>query len=123
MCCHDRSASASRRRRLPHHKIPPTTLATLDLGKPTERQAYDFLRRATSKRDRMWKLLVLRRHGDALLCIVRWAHPENLDKPFSLAEVSLTEITVRWRDYPSVEAAGDEMERRCAVPTMCEDGA
>ena len=68
----------------------------------------------------MWKLLVLRRHGDALLCIVRWAHPENPEKPFSLAEVSLTEIAVCWHDYPSVEAAGDEVERRCTVLTMCE---
>jgi hypothetical protein len=95
----------------------------LDLGKPAERQAHDFLCRATSKPDRMWKLITLRRHGDVLLCIVRWTHPESPAKPFSLAEVSLTEIAACWRYYPSVEAARAEMERRCAVPTICEDAA
>ncbi len=58
---------------------------------------------------------------DVLLCIVRWAHPESPAKPSSLAEVSPTEIAVCWRDHPSVEAARAEMERRCAVPSMCED--
>jgi len=122
MCCHVRSASASRRR--PQIRPSATSLvAALDLSKPGERQAHDFLCRATRKRDGMWTLSALRRHGDVLLCVVRWAHPSSPANPFSLAEVSLTEIAVCWRDYPSVEAVLDEMERRCAVPTMCEDAA
>lgn len=121
MCCHVRSASASRRRRLPYPKTLPMPLVVLDLSKPAERQAHDFLCRATSKRDRMWTLITLRRHGDVLLCVVRWAHPESPVKPFSLAEVSLTEMAVCWRDHPSIEAACKEMERRCAAPLMCED--
>lgn len=101
--------------------LPP--LAVLDLGKPAERQAHDFLYRTTSERDRMWTLITLRRHGDVLLCVVRWAHPESPAKSFALAEVSLTEIAVCWRDYPSIEPAREEMERRSAVSTLCEDAA
>jgi hypothetical protein len=126
MCCHVRSASASRRRRFLLRKTTPPPLpplAMLDLNKPAERQAHDFLCRATSKRDRMWTLINLHRHGDVLLGVVRWAHPESPAKPFSLAEVSLTEIAVCWRDYPSIEAARAEMERRCAVPTVSKDAA
>jgi hypothetical protein len=89
----------------------------LDLSKPTERQAHDFLCRATSQREQMWKLHCLRRHGDVLLCVVRWVHPDNRAKPFSLAEVSLTEVAVRWRDYATVDAAHIELERHCAVPS------
>lgn len=111
MCCHVRSASASRRRRR-----PPTALATLDLSKPIERQAHDFLSRATSKRDRMWMLFDLRRQGEVLLCAVRWVHPDNAAKPFALAEVSLMETAVCWRDYATAEAAQAELMRRCAEP-------
>jgi hypothetical protein len=82
----------------------------LDLSKQGERQAHDFLLRATSKHDRMWELLNLRRQGDVLRCIVRWVHPDNRAKPFSLAEVSLTQRAIRWHDYPSARAA------RAALP-------
>lgn len=92
-------------------------LATLDLSQPAERQAHDFLCRATSKHDRMWTLISLRRQTYVLLCLVRWVHPDNVAKPFSLAEVSLTETAVRWRDYASIDAARAEMKRRLAVST------
>ena len=116
MCCHIRSASASRRRRPPIRQSPPISLATLDLSQPAERQAHDFLCRATSKRDRMWFLFDLRRHGGVLLCAVRWLHPSDAAKPFALAELSLTETAVCWRDYATAEAAGAELARRCAEP-------
>lgn len=94
----------------------------LDLGKPGERQAHDFLCRATSKRDRMWTLFSVCRQGDVLLCVVRWVHPDRPAKPFSLAEVSLAEVAVCWQDYGSVEAARAEMARRCAA-FATRDGA
>lgn len=116
MCCQVRSASASRRRRQPHRRSAPSlSLAVLDLSKPGERQAYDFLSRATSKPDRMWKLLAVRRQGTVLLCVVRWVHPDNTAKPFALAEVSLTEASVCWRDYATREAARADLELRCAA--------
>lgn len=116
MCCHVRSASASRRRHsLRHRRVPLPPLAVLDLSKPGERQAHDFLCRATSKRDRMWTLYSLRRQGDVLLCVVGWVHSESAASRFSLAEVSMTEIAVHWRYYASPKAAQAEMERRCAA--------
>jgi hypothetical protein len=120
MCCHVRSASASRRRRqLRRPLAPPLPLAVLDLSKLSERQAHDFLCRATSKREGMWKLLDVHRHGDVLLCLVRWVHPNNSVKPFSLAEVSLTERAVCWRDHATPEAARAEMERCCTRSQRC----
>ena len=118
MVCHARSASASiRLRQKPRQLIPPMlpVLATLDLSKLVERQAHDFLCRATSKQHRFWKLLDMRRQGDWLLCVVRWVYPDNADKPYSLTEVGLKEMAVRWQDYATAEAARSELERRCAV--------
>ncbi len=127
MPCHipkSRSVSARRSRPLAQRHPPPLPpLVMLDLEKPAERSAHDFLCRATNPRGRLWTVIALRRHGDVLLCVVRWAHSESPEKPFSLAEVSLTEIAVCWRDYRSVKAAREEMERRCSTPTRHEDAA
>lgn len=114
MCCHVRSASGCRRRRGQGSRILAQSLplAVLDLTKPGERQAYDFLCRATSKRDQMWKLLNLRRHGDVLLCVVRWVHPDDQDKPYALAEVGLRERAVCWRSFSNAKSARSELERR-----------
>lgn len=116
MVCHARSASASRRRQhtLRSHLLPP--LALLDIEKPPEREAHDFLLRATGRRDRIWQLLDIRRHGTVLLCVVRWIHPEDIERPFSLAEVSLVERAVSWRDHKNAATARAEMEQRRAVP-------
>jgi hypothetical protein len=119
MCCQVRSASVSRRHRKQPRRLAPLsllTLAKLNLSNPAERQAHDFLCRATSKHERMWKLLDLRRQGDVLLCVVRWVYPDSAANPFSVAEVSLTEAAVHWRYYASPEAAQEDMERRCAAP-------
>ncbi len=116
MCSHVRSASASRRRHQPPRRSPLIALAMLDLSQPAERQAHDFLCRATSKRDRMWFLFDLRRQGGVLLCAVRWVRPDDAAKPFALAEVSLTETAVHWRDYATAEAVRAELARRCAEP-------
>ena len=116
MCCHVRSASVSRRRLHRLRRSLLIELATLDLSQPAERQAYDFLCRATSKRDRMWSLFDLRRQGGVLLCAVRWVRPDDAAKPFALAEVSLTETAVYWRYYATAEAARAELARRCAEP-------
>jgi len=85
----------------------------LDLSKPGEREAHEFLLRTIDPKDQMWTILDVRRHGDVLLCVVRWAHPATKRKPYALAEVSLTEVAVRWRDYATAESAQAEMERRC----------
>ena len=115
MCCHVRSASVSRRRRIKVRQAPMLPpLAMLDLSKPGERQAHEFLLRTTNPKDQMWTILDVRRHGDVLLCVVRWTHPNDASKPFALAQVSLTEAAVRWRDYPAVDIARSEFRQRCA---------
>ena len=91
-------------------------LATLDLSQPTERQAHDFLCRMTSKPDLMWKLLDVRRLGDWLLCVVRWLHPDDDGKPYSLVEIGLKELAVYHPYYTTAEAARAELERRFAAP-------
>ena len=122
MCCHIKSASVSRRRQVKLRKAPTLPpLAMLDLSKPGEREAHEFLLRATNPKDRMWTVIDVRRHGDMLLCVVRWAHPERKTKPFALAEVSLTEAAVRWRDYPCVASAQAEMER-CSAEGSTQRG-
>ena len=112
MCCHTKSASVSRRRQVKLRKAPTLPpLVMLDLSKPGEREAHEFLLRTIDPMDRMWTILDVRRNGDVLLCVVRWAHPERKTKPFALAEVSLTEAAVRWRDFASVAEIRQEMLR------------
>jgi len=125
MCFRPKSATASRRRNVPRRRQARTLspLAMLDLSKPGERQAHDFLCRATNGRDRMWHVLNLGRQGDVLLCVVRWVYPDATAKPFSLAEVSLTELAVRWRYFASANAARAKMERCRTVSMRGEDAA
>lgn len=125
MPCHVPRSRVARRRQLALvHSAPLLSpLAVLDLSKPGECQAHDFLLRATSRRDRMWTLLAVRRLGANLLCVVRWAHPDDAAKLFALAEVSLAETAVRWQDYPSVDAAQTEMGRRGAMPASRDAAA
>ena len=121
MCCHIRSASASRRRQVKLRKAP--TLAMLDLSKPGEREAHEFLLRTIDPKDKMWTILDVRRLGDVLLCVVQWVCPAKKTKPYALAEVSLTESAVRWRDYPEVEVARSELRQRCAEQTVPDGDA
>ncbi|MBL9008844.1 MAG: hypothetical protein JNJ46_31580 [Myxococcales bacterium] len=118
MCFRSVDATTSRRRRSPRRRQAPTLppLAVLDLSKPAERQAHDFLCRATRTRGGLWNLVSLHRQGDLLLCIVRWVHPDNRAKPFSLAEVSLMQPAVRWHDYPSAQAAQAALSCNASAP-------
>lgn len=116
-CCHVPSARRSPRRcsqRLQPALLRP--LAVLDLSEPLERQTYEFLCRATSKRERMWTLYSLRWQSEVLLCVVCWAHPESAAQTLALAEVRLTESAVCWQYYARVDVARAEMERRSAEP-------
>ena len=123
MCCHIKSASVSRHRQVKLRKAPTLPpLAMLDLSKPGERQAYEFLLRTTDPKDQMWTILDVRRHGDMLLCVVRWVCPAKKAKPYALVEVSLTEAAVRWRDYSTAEAAWSDLERR-RLATTSHDGS
>ena len=114
MCCHIRGASVSRRRPIKLRKAPTLPpLAMLDLSRPGEREAHEFLLRTIDPKDQMWTILDVRRLGDVLLCVVQWVCPAKKTKPYALAEVSLTEAAVCWRDYATVAATQTEMERWC----------
>ncbi len=62
------SVSSRRRRRSPRQPSPtPTPLAVLDLSKPEQRNAHDFVQRMSSGPDTSWKLLALCRQASVLL--------------------------------------------------------
>ncbi len=92
-----------------------TSLVTLDLSKPAEKRAYEFLLYATDTRDPMWTLLDVQRHADVLLCVVRWVCPHRNTKPFAVAELSLIESAVRWKHYATKAEAKKESQRRAAT--------
>jgi hypothetical protein len=76
----------------------------LDLEKPDERAAHDFIRRVCSGRWPMWRLLGMRRHGRMLLLAVEWLR-SGRDERFALVRLSLTELAARWHYFPSAAAA------------------
>ena len=107
-----RHASPSRRPSVPRIAPSLSSLVTLDLSKPGERRAHDFLCYATNQRDPMWTLLDVQRHAHVLLCVVRWVCPHRSTKPFAVAEVSLIESAVRWKHYATKAEAKKESRRR-----------
>ena len=107
-----RHASPSRRPSVPRIAPRLSSLVTLDLSKPGEKRAHDFLRYATNQRDPMWTLLDVQRHANVLLCVVRWVCPHRNPKPFAVAEVSLIESAVRWKHYATKAEAKKESQRR-----------
>ena len=115
-----RHASPSRRPPVPRIAPRLSSLVTLDLSKPGEKRAHDFLRYATNQRDPMWTLLDVQRHGDALLCVVRWVCLHRNTKPFAVAEVSLIESAVRWKHFATKAEAKKEAQRRAAAPVATE---
>lgn len=82
----------------------------LNLQRPGERFMHDYLVRATRGREAMWRLFSFRRHGAVLLCVVQWLHETGKTNSYSLVTLELTETTLRWRDFPTVEAAAQAME-------------
>jgi hypothetical protein len=117
MCCHIRSASVSRRRQI---KVASGSDAAAARDARSEQAGGTAGARVSAACDesegQMWTLLDVRRHGDVLLCVVRWVCPAKKTKPYALVEVSLTEAAVRWRDFASFENPAMEIARRCIAP-------
>lgn len=89
----------------PRPSSPPAPIAAaMDLSLPAERAAHDLLRRFTTGRWPQWRLLGLRRDDGLLLAAVEWVR-SHAPARFAVAELSLREETVRWRDYFSATAA------------------
>lgn len=85
--------------------------ARLDLTDPGERFAHEYVQRATTGKRPMWQLFAIGRQGPLLLCVVRWAQRVG-DSEYSLVQVALTEPALRWKDFPTVVAAREALERR-----------
>ena len=104
MPCHVPATSVSRRRPPSLRLSPPKAVAVLDLAQPGERDAHDFLRRFTTGRWPLWRVLGLRRRGSQLRAAVCWLRGGQING-YSLAELSLVEQAVCWRDMASAVAA------------------
>ena len=104
MPCHVPATSVSFRRRAISQMRPPAIAAKLDLSKPGEAWAEDYLRRASTGSDAFWRPLGIRRADAALLVAVRWLIGKKRER-FSVVTISLTEHAVSWRKYPSGKAA------------------
>ena len=104
MPCHVPATSVSSRRRTLYQKRPPTIAAKLDLSKPSEAWAEDYLRRASTGHDAFWRPLAVRRDAAALFVAVRWLIGKKSGQ-FSVVKISLTEQAITWRKYPSAKAA------------------
>lgn len=84
---------------------PPTIAATLDLSNPDERATHDFLRRVSSGRWPMWRLLgAMRREGARLFVSVEWLRCAR-DAPFCVVELALDQLAMSWRHFPTADAA------------------
>jgi hypothetical protein len=92
------------RRRALYQKRPPAIAAKLDLSKPGESWAEDYLRRASTGNDAFWRPLGIRRDAAALFVAVRWLIGKKCER-FSVVTISLTEHAVSWRKYPTAQAA------------------
>ena len=104
MPCHVPATSVSSRRRSIYQMRPPSIAAKLDLSKPGEAWAEDYLRRASTGNDAFWRPLGIRRDTAALLVAVRWLIGKKSER-FSVVTISLTEHAVSWRKYPTAHAA------------------
>ena len=105
MCFGPASSRRVSRRRLPSLRLsPPRIVAALDLQNPSERAAHDLLRRFTTGRWPLWRMLGMRRDGAQMLCAIEWLRCP-VDTQFALAEVSLTQPLVRWQLLPTAQAA------------------
>ena len=83
---------------------PPAIVAKLDLSKPGEAWAEDYLRRASTGSDAFWRPLGIRRDAAAMFVAVRWLIGKKSER-FAVVTISLTEHAVSWRKYPSGKAA------------------
>ena len=72
MPCHVPATSVSCRRRALYQMRPPAIAAKLDLSKPGEAWAEDYLRRASTGSDAFWRPLGIRRDAAAMFVAVRW---------------------------------------------------
>jgi hypothetical protein len=103
----------------------------LDLDKPGERAAHDLIRRVSSGRWPMWRLLGMCRRGQVLVAAVKWTRWRSA-RPYSVVDVYLDEPALCWRCFATATearaalAALDVKTRpptAPATPALMEGGA
>ena len=72
----------------------------LDLSKPGEKSAQDFLVRATTGRNPLFRALAIRRKGRSLLVCV-----ETISRSYLVLRLSLTSNRLTWRYFLSYPEA------------------
>jgi len=108
MPCHVPSTSVSRRRRTLFPSSPPKIAAVLDLEKPDERSVHDFIRRASTGRWPLWRLLGMRRCGNMLHVAVEWCRSRE-PEPYSVVHASLNEPAYSWHNFSTAYEARTAM--------------
>jgi hypothetical protein len=117
MPCSVPATSTSYRRR--KHRLssnPPTFAATLDLSKPGEAWAEDYLRRASTGKDAFWRVLAIRRDDTSLLVAVQWLRWKGKDR-YYVVSLSLTEQALTWKPYQTAKAAREALATIDQTPT------
>ena len=110
MPCHVPATSVScRRRKNPLLSSPPRFAATLDLSKPGEKSAHDFLLRATSGCLPLFRVLSMNRRGSSLLVAIESCQ----GSPFVLS-LSLVTNTLSLRQW---YRSHDEAKQAIATDT------
>lgn len=123
MPCHVPATSVSSRRPRPSLSLSvPVIVATLDLSKPAERAAHDLVRRFSSGRWPLWRLLGMRRQGRRMYVAVEWRRCSKPDS-YSVVEVSLRRIALRWWYAPSALAARSALEQLSLTASRRTSGA
>lgn len=105
MPCHVPATSVSSRRRSLYPKRLPTIAAKLDLSKPGEAWAENYLRRASTGKEAFWRPLAIHRDDAALLLAVQWLDWQPAKDRYSVVTLSLTEQALSWRKYQTADAA------------------
>ncbi len=105
MPCHVPATSVSRRCRKLFPSRPPIIAAKLDLSKPGEAWAEDYLRRASTGKEAFWRPLAIRRDHAALIVAVQWLEWQPAKDRYSVVTISLTERALSWRKYQTADAA------------------
>lgn len=83
---------------------PPRIVAALDLHQPGEREALDRLHSYTSGRRKIWRVLAMRRDGEALRVAVQWLRRRSAPW-FALVSIALRDGSVLCLFKNSAKAA------------------
>ena len=105
MPCHVPAAKSSFRRRPPSLRLsPPRIAALLHIDKPGERRALEALNSYTTGPRKIWRVLAMRRDGEALRVAVEWCRRRSA-LAFALVSIRFSDGVVDCRFMDSAKAA------------------